>query len=144
VAVVQAMLCRAYCDLGRYEEARHLLPSAIRAVLEPDSTQRSSWLRAALTLARVLIHLKDSTHAAALFEKLDPYADLFVVLPVAVACGGPVSAILAPLAATAGLESRAQELFERALETLRSIDAAALLVNVEKLYAQFQAGRAPA
>lgn len=139
VAVVQTMLCRAYCDLGRYEEARVLLPSAINAILEPDSAQRSSWLRAALTLGRVLTHLNDRESAAALFEKLDPYADRFVVLPVAVACGGPASAILAPLAVTAGLDSRAKELFERAIETLREIDAAVLLANVRQQYERFQA-----
>jgi predicted ATPase len=137
IAVVQAMLCRAWCDLGRYDEVRALLPDLVVSVLEPDSTQRSSWLRAALTLARVFTHLGDREHAAALLERLEPYADRFIVFPVAVACGGPVSAILAPLAATAGLEARACELFERSIDTLESIGAAALLANVRERHARF-------
>ena len=142
IAVVQTMLCRAYCELGRDADAQLILPEAIAAVLNPDSTQRSSWLRAALTLARVLCHLGDATHAVVLLEKLEPFSEAFVVLPVAVSCGGPVSAFLGPLAVTAGLHDRAGEFFEAAIETLSAIHSHVLLAEVQRQYARFRPGLA--
>ena len=111
----RCVLAWLLAETGRRDEARATL-DALAAddfrVLPLDGI----WLGAVAYLAEAAAALGDATHAAALYELLEPYADRNVAIGWASTCAGSASRHLGLLADLLGKRKQAVAHFEAALE----------------------------
>ena len=89
------------------------------------------WLGAIATLAETAAEIGDPTHAATLYDLLEPYADRNVAIGWAAACAGSASRHLALLAALMGDRRRATVHFDAALTMNARMGAHALVARTK-------------
>jgi hypothetical protein len=93
------------------------------------------WMVAMVLLSDVCTDLGDRDRAALLYAKLEPYADLNVVIGFAAVCLGSAASFLGKLAATMGRPDLARLHFDHALEVNAALDAPACLARTQVDYA---------
>src|SRR5581483_9197094 len=97
----RAALANLLCEEGRLEEAREEFERLAAHDFE-DVPKDLDWMIAMTLLSDVCAALGDAERAALLYERLEPYADLNVVIGLAAACLGSAAGYLGKLAATMG------------------------------------------
>jgi DNA-binding SARP family transcriptional activator len=110
----RAALANLLCEEGRLEEAREEFERLAAHDFE-DVPKDLDWMIAMTLLSDVCADLGDAERAALLYEKLEPYADVNVVIGLAAVCLGSAASFLGKLADTMGRGDLAAEHFERAL-----------------------------
>jgi tetratricopeptide (TPR) repeat protein len=131
----RAALATLLCEEGRLDEAREEF-SRLAVGDFDDIPKDLDWLIAVVLLSDVCADLGDSDRAALLYAKLEPYADLNVVIGLAAVCLGSAASFLGRLAATMGRTDLATEHFERALEANAALGAPACLARTQVDYAR--------
>jgi DNA-binding SARP family transcriptional activator len=131
----RAALANMLCEEGRLEEAREEFERLAAHNFE-DVPKDLDWMIAMTLLSDVCADLGDAERAALLYERLEPYADLNVVIGLAAACLGSAAGFLGKLAATMGHTERAVEHFERALAANAELHAPGCVARVEVDYAR--------
>jgi DNA-binding SARP family transcriptional activator/tetratricopeptide (TPR) repeat protein len=131
----RAALANMLCEEGRVDEAREEFERLAAHDFE-DVPKDLDWMIAMTLLSDVCADLGDAERAALLYERLEPYADLNVVIGLAAACLGSASGFLGKLAATMGRGERAAEHFERALAANAALHAPGCLARVQVDYAR--------
>lgn len=129
--VTRATLAGAYSDLGRDEDARRELDSALTALAGSGVFRRMFLPQTLAGLARPCRRLGDAQLAESIFEQLQPWRGLHVVAPPAAAYVGPVDGFLAMLASTARKWSLASELFETALAAADQVGCPQLQAHIQ-------------
>jgi tetratricopeptide (TPR) repeat protein len=86
-------------------------------------------------LSDVCADLGDAERAALLYGRLEPYANVNVVIGLAAVCLGSAAGFLGKLAATMGRTEEAAEHFERALAANAELQAPACLARTQLDYA---------
>ncbi|HEX6030926.1 MAG TPA: helix-turn-helix transcriptional regulator, partial [Tepidiformaceae bacterium] len=104
--------------------ARAVLPGAV--TIAASTPVDEDWLTMMSYLSIAAVLSDDRQAAAALIEPLRPYADQWIVLGNGAATRGPVSSLVAVLAAAAGMEEEATTFRARALASLRTASAPGL------------------
>jgi tetratricopeptide (TPR) repeat protein len=130
----RAALANVLCEEGRLEEAREEFERLAEHDFE-DVPKDLDWMIAMTLLSDVCADLGDADRAALLYERLEPYADLNVVIGLAAACLGSAAGFLGKLAATMGRAERAVEHFERALAANAALQAPGCLARTQVDYA---------
>ena len=108
-------LALIYADLGDLDAARREftdLAAGEFAIVPRDAL----WQTCLGYLAEVCTALGDRERAAWLYEKLEPYRDLAMVVGNTTACLGATARYLGELAVLLGREDTAEALFEQALD----------------------------
>jgi len=118
--VLQVVLGRMYCDLGRKEEARTTNAEAIASGAAPLPYDYA-WLPGLCVLAPVVVDLELLEGARALYQRLLPWGDQ--VASVGVTSEGPVAAALGSLAVLLGDLDTAEAHFAKALEMAERLGA---------------------
>ncbi len=131
----RAALANLLCEEGRLEEAREEFERLAAHDFE-DVPRDLDWMIAITLLSDVCADLGDAERAALLYAKLEPYADLNVVIGLAAVCLGSAASFLGKLAATMGLAERAAEHFERALVANTELLAPVCLARTQVDYAR--------
>lgn len=131
----RAALANMLCEEGRLDEAREEFERLAAHDFE-DVPKDLDWMIAMILLSDVCADLGDAERAALLYERLEPYADLNVVIGLAAACLGSAAGFLGKLAATMGRAERAVEHFERALAANAALQAPGCLARVQVDYAR--------
>ena len=131
----RAALANMLCEEGRLEEAREEF-ERLAANDFDDVPKDLDWMIAMTLLSDVCVDLGDADRAALLYERLEPYADVNVVIGLAAACLGSAAGFLGKLAATMGRVDLAAEHFERALAANASLAAPACLARAQVDYAR--------
>lgn len=111
--VLQVVLARMYCDLGRKEEARTTKAEEI-ALGSSYFPFDYAWLPGLCVLSAVLVDLELLEGARAVYVRLLPWGDQ--VASVGVTTEGPVATVLGSLAALLGDFDSAEGHFLKALE----------------------------
>jgi hypothetical protein len=111
--VLQVVLARIYCDLGRKEEARTTTAEQI-ALGSAHFPHDYAWLPGLCVLSAVLVDLELVDGARAVYRRLLPWADQ--VASVGVSTEGPVATALGSLATLIGDFDTAEGHFLKALE----------------------------
>ena len=101
-----------------------------------DIPKDLDWTIAMVLLSDVCADLGDGERAALLYAKLEPYADVNVVVGLAAACLGSAESFLGRLAATMGQSAEAERHFERALVANAALRAPACLARTQVDYAR--------
>jgi len=135
----QAALATLLIDSGRDAEARALVDE-LAAQSFADIPQDGDWMIAITLLADVVADLRDAPRAALLYDMLAPYRRQNVVIGLAAACLGSAARYLGRLAATAGRNDQAAELFEDALHANARLGAVVELAHTQVDYAALLAG----
>jgi tetratricopeptide (TPR) repeat protein len=123
------------CEEGRVEEAREEFERLAAHDFE-DVPKDLDWMIAMTLLSDVCADLGDAERAALLYDRLEPYADVNVVIGLAAACLGSAAGYLGKLAATMGRPERAVEHFERALAANAELQAPGCLARAQVDYAR--------
>jgi DNA-binding SARP family transcriptional activator/tetratricopeptide (TPR) repeat protein len=131
----RAALATLLCEEGRLDEAREEF-SRLAAGDFDDIPKDLDWLIAIVLLSDVCADLDDSERAALLYAKLEPYADVNVVIGLAAVCLGSAASFLGRLAATMGRGEEARRHFEHALEANAALGAPACLSRTQVDYAR--------
>ncbi|HET6867579.1 MAG TPA: AAA family ATPase [Solirubrobacteraceae bacterium] len=131
----RAALANMLCEEGRLEEAREEFERLAADDFE-DVPKDLDWMIAMTLLSDVCADLGDAERAALLYERLEPYADVNVVIGLAAACLGSAAGFLGKLAATMGRADLAAEHFERALAANAALVAPACLARAQVDYAR--------
>jgi tetratricopeptide (TPR) repeat protein len=131
----RAALANLLCEEGRLEEAREEFERLAAHDFE-DVPKDLDWMIAVTLLSDVCADLGDAERAALLYAKLEPYADVNVVIGLAAVCLGSAASFLGKLAATMGLAERAGEHFERALAANTELLAPGCLARTQVDYAR--------
>jgi tetratricopeptide (TPR) repeat protein len=111
--VLQVVLARMYCDLGRKEDARTTTAEQI-ALGFSHLPHDYAWLPGLCVLSAVLVDLELLDGARAVYQRLLPWEDQ--VASVGVTTEGPVARALGSLATLIGDFDRAEGHFLKALE----------------------------
>jgi tetratricopeptide (TPR) repeat protein len=111
--VLQVVLARMYCDLGRKEDARTTAAEQI-ALGSSHLPHDYAWLPGLCVLSAVLVDLELLDGARAVYRRMLPWGDQ--VASVGVTTEGPVAAALGSLAALIGDFQSAEAHFLKALE----------------------------
>jgi tetratricopeptide (TPR) repeat protein len=138
----RAALANMLCEEGRLDEAREEFERLAAHDFE-DVPKDLDWMIAMTLLSDVCADLGDAERAALLYEKLEPYADVNVVIGLAAACLGSAAGFLGKLAATMGRGECAAEHFERALAANLELQAPGCLARVQVDYARALGSLAP-
>ncbi len=137
----RAALANLLCEEGRLEEAREEFERLAAHDFE-DVPKDLDWMIAMTLLSDVCAALGDAERAALLYDRLEPYADVNVVIGLAAVCLGSAAGFLGKLAATMGRGDRAAEHFERALAANAELQAPGCLARTQVDYAQAIGGLA--
>jgi len=135
----RAALANLLCEAGRPEEAREEFERLAAHDFE-DVPKDLDWMIAMTLLSDVCADLGDAERAALLYAKLEPYADVNVVIGLAAVCLGSASSFLGKLAATMGRSEKASEHFERALAANTALQAPGCLARTQVDYARALGG----
>src|SRR6185503_5476290 len=81
--------------------------------------------------ARIIVALRDPTHASTVYELIAPYADRNIVLGLGQGCYGPATLYLGMLAAVQGQGAQAAEHFEQAITMCTRMRAWPYLVRAQ-------------
>ena len=119
-------------ETGRPDEARAELDSVAVDEIPDDG----DWLTTITMLADLAADLGDAGRAERLYELLEPYAEVNVVIGFGVVCDGAAARHLGRLAAATGRRDDATQHFERALERNAALGAAICLARTQLDYAQ--------
>ncbi len=130
----RAALATLLCEEGRLSEARDEFERLAAGGFD-DIPRDLDWTIAIVLLSDVCADLGDGKRAALLYAKLEPYADVNVVVGLAAACLGSVESFLGRLAATMGRSAEAERHFERALAANAALRAPACLARTQVDYA---------
>ena len=131
----RAALATLLCEDGRLSEAREEFDRLAVSEFE-DIPKDLDWMIAIVLLSDVCADLGDGERAALLYAKLEPYADVNVVIGLAAVCLGSAASFLGRLAATMGRSDEARRHFERALEANAALRAPACLARTQVDYAR--------
>jgi DNA-binding SARP family transcriptional activator/tetratricopeptide (TPR) repeat protein len=131
----RAALATLLCEEGRLDEAREEFERLASADFE-DIPKDLDWMAAIVLLSDVCAELGDGERAALLYPKLEPYADVNVVIGLAAVCLGSAASFLGKLAATMGRSDLAAEHFERALLANAALGAPGCLARTQVDYAR--------
>ena len=131
----RAALATLLCDEGRLPEAGEEFERLAAGGFE-DIPKDLDWLIAMVLLSDACADLGDGDRAALLYSKLEPYADVNVVIGLAAVCLGSAASFLGKLAATMGRTAEAERHFERALEANAALDAPGCLARTQVDYAR--------
>jgi tetratricopeptide (TPR) repeat protein len=118
--VLQIVLARMYCDLGRAAEAKSTQAEAIALGTSPFPHDYAR-LPGLCNLAHVCVDLEWKEAARSVYKALLPWHDQ--VGSVGVTCQGPVASCLGSLALMLGDLGAAEEHYRRGLETGRRLQA---------------------
>jgi DNA-binding SARP family transcriptional activator/tetratricopeptide (TPR) repeat protein len=138
----RAGLANMLCEEGRLDEAREEFERLAAHDFE-DVPRDLDWMIAMTLLSEVCAELGDAERAALLYERLEPYADVNVVIGLAAACLGSAAGFLGKLAATMGRGELAVKHFERAMAANLELQAPGCLARVQLDYARAIATLAP-
>jgi len=131
----RAALANLLCEEGRLAEAREEFELLAAHGFE-DVPKDLDWMIAMTLLSDVCADLGDGERAALLYDQLEPYADVNVVIGLAAVCLGSASSFLGKLAATMGNGELAAEHFERALAANTALGAPGPLARTQVDYAR--------
>jgi hypothetical protein len=131
----RAALATLLCEDGRFDEAREEFSRLAAGDFE-DIPKDLDWMIAIVLLSDVCADLGDGDRAAMLYAKLEPYADVNVVIGLAAVCLGSAASFLGRLAATLGWTDLAARHFERALEANAALGAPGCLARTQVGYAR--------
>jgi DNA-binding SARP family transcriptional activator/tetratricopeptide (TPR) repeat protein len=131
----RAALATLLWECGRMEEAREVFETLAEHDFA-DIPVDGDWLIAITLLADCSVQLHDARRAGRLYELLEPYRDVNVVIGLAVACLGSTAQVLGRLAATMDRRDEAAEHFERALAANRRLKALVFLAHTQLDYAR--------
>jgi DNA-binding SARP family transcriptional activator len=131
----RAALANLLCEEGRLEEAREEF-ERLAAYDFDDVPKDLDWMIAMTLLSDVCADLGDAERAALLYDKLEPYADVNVVIGLAAVCLGSAASFLGKLADTMGRADLAAEHFERALVANTALLAPGCLARTQVDYAR--------
>jgi DNA-binding SARP family transcriptional activator len=131
----RAALANLLCEDGRHEEARAEFERMAAGDFD-DLPKDLDWMIAMTLLSEVCADLGDAERAALLYAKLEPYADVNVVIGLAAVCLGSAASFLGKLAATMGRAEQAAEHFERALVANAALRAPGCLARTQVDYAR--------
>ncbi len=139
----RAALVNLLCEEGRLAEAREEFERLAAREFEVIPKDLD-WMIAMTLLSDVCTDLDDAERAALLYGKLEPYADVNVVIGLAAVCLGSAASFLGKLAATMGRGDLAAMHFERALAANAELPAPGCLARTQVDYAQALLGLAHA
>ncbi len=131
----RAALATLLCEEGRLAEAREEFERLASGDFE-DVPKDLDWMIAMTLLSDVCADLGDGDRAALLYERLEPYAHVNVVIGLAAVCLGSAESFLGKLAATMGRPELARRHFEHALEANARLRAPACLARTQVDYAR--------
>jgi tetratricopeptide (TPR) repeat protein len=131
----RAALATLLCEDGRLDEARAEFERLAAQDFE-DVPKDLDWMIAMTLLSDVCADLGDAKRATLLYGKLEPYADVNVVIGLAAVCLGSAASFLGKLAATMGRGDLAAEHFERALAANQALQAPGCLGRTQVDYAR--------
>jgi tetratricopeptide (TPR) repeat protein len=131
----RAALATLLCESGRLDEAREEFERLALGDFE-DIPKDLDWMIAMTLLSDVCADLGDGDRAALLYAKLEPYANLNVVIGLAAVCLGSAESFLGRLAGTMGRIDLATRHFERALAGDFALGAPACLARTQVDYAR--------
>jgi tetratricopeptide (TPR) repeat protein len=135
----RAALANLLCEEGRLSEAREEF-ERLAAHDFDDVPKDLDWMIAMTLMSDVCADLGDAERAALLYAKLEPYAEVNVVIGLAAVCLGSTASFLGKLAATMGRAERASEDFERALLANARLKAPICLARTQVDYARALGG----
>jgi tetratricopeptide (TPR) repeat protein len=138
----RAALANLLCEEGKLEEAREEFERLAAHDFE-DVPKDLDWMIAMTLLSDVCADLGDAERAALLYSKLEPYADVNVVIGLAAVCLGSAASFLGKLSATMGRSEQAAEHFERALMANTKLSAPGCLARTQVDYARLIAWASP-
>ena len=130
----RAGLATLLCEEGRLDEAREEFSRLAAGDFE-DIPRDLDWMTAMVLLSDVCADLGDDERAALLYAKLEPYADVNVVIGLAAVCLGSAESFLGRLAGTMGRIDLAASHFERALPANAALGAPACVARTQVDYA---------
>ena len=131
----RAALANLLCEEGRLDEAREEFE--LLASNEFDDLPKDlDWMISMTLLSDVCADLGDAKRAALLYGKLEPYADVNVVIGLAAVCLGSAASFLGKLAATVGRAEEAAAQFEHALAANAALRAPGCLARTQVDYAR--------
>jgi tetratricopeptide (TPR) repeat protein len=128
-------LANLLCEEGRLSEAREEFERLAAHEFE-DVPKDLDWMIAMTLLSDVCADLGDAARARLLYARLEPYADVNVVVGLAAACLGSAASFLGKLAATMGRLDLAAGHFEHALAANTRLKAPACLARTQVDYAR--------
>ena len=131
----RAALVNLLCEEDRLAEAREEFERLAARDFE-DVPKDLDWMIAMTLLSDVCADLDDAERAALLYGKLEPYADVNVVIGLAAVCMGSAASFLGKLAATMGRGDLATLHFERALAANAELPAPGCLARTQVDYAR--------
>ena len=131
----RAALATLLSEEGRLPEAREEFERLAAGDFD-DIPKDLDWMIAIVLLSDVCADLGDGDRAALLYGRLEPYADLNVVIGLAAVCLGSTESFLGKLAATMGQPELAQRHFERALLANTALGAPGCLARTQVDYAR--------
>ena len=131
----RAALATMLCEEGRLDEAREEF-SRLAVGDFDDIPKDLDWMIAMTLLSDVCADLGDGERAALLYARLEPYADVNVVIGLAAVCLGSAASFLGKLAATMGEAEVARGHFERALLANTALGAPGCLARTQVDYAR--------
>ena len=122
------------CEEGRLPEAREEFERLAAGDFD-DIPKDLDWMIAMTLLSDVCADLGDGERAALMYAKLEPYADVNVVIGLAAVCLGSAESFLGRLAGTMGRIDLAASHFERALSANAALGAPACVARTQVDYA---------
>jgi tetratricopeptide (TPR) repeat protein len=131
----RAALANLLCEEGRLDEAQEEFDRLAADDFE-DVPKDLDWMIVMTLLSDVCADLEDAERAARLYDKLEPYAAVNVVIGLAAVCLGSAASFLGKLAATMGRADLAAEHFERALAANTALQAPVCLARTQVDYAR--------
>jgi DNA-binding SARP family transcriptional activator/tetratricopeptide (TPR) repeat protein len=131
----RAALVNLLSEEGRLDEAREEFERLAAHDFE-DVPKDLDWMIAMTLLSDVCADLGDAERAERLYSRLEPYADLNVVIGLAAVCLGSAAGFLGKLAATMGRGDLATAHFERALAANAELLAPGCLARTQVDYAR--------
>jgi DNA-binding SARP family transcriptional activator len=131
----RAALADLLCEEGRLAEAQAEFERLAAADFD-DIPRDLDWMIAMTLLSDVCADLGDAARAKLLYARLEPYADVNVVVGLAAACLGSTASFLGKLAATMGRCDLAASHFEHALARNAALKAPACLARTQIDYAR--------
>ena len=131
----RAALATLLSEDGRLDEAREEFSRLASGDFD-DIPKDLDWMISMTLLSDVCADLGDGHRAALLYAKLEPYADVNVVIGLAAVCLGSAASFLGKLAATMGRGAEAERHFERALRANGALGAPACLARTQVDFAR--------
>ncbi len=131
----RAGLATLLSEEGRLSEAREEFERLASGKFDDVPTDLD-WMIAMTLLSDVCADLGDGDRAALLYRRLEPYADVNVVIGLAAVCLGSAESFLGKLAATMGRAEVARGHFERALAANARLRAPGCLARTQVDYAR--------